>query len=269
MSELIERIAELKKSGATFCFITVVGTTGTTPRKAGARAIVFSDGRSEGTVGGGSIEVEAFRQALLVLKSGKPLLKEYHLEQLEAGAMVCGGSMSLFFEPVLPERRLTIFGGGHVGRALARVAQEAGWKITVVDERAGVLDAQFFPPGADLVCAAYPEFIARQQFSEHDWLVIVTPQHKNDEQVLEAIINSPARYIGMMGSVNKVRDVFKQLQQKGIEPTLLDKVYTPIGLNIGIETPGEIAVSIVAEMLSVYHQIEEVKSCSIKPKTLK
>lgn len=263
MSELVERIVELKKKNSTFCVITVVDSGGTTPRKAGARAIVFSDGTSEGTVGGGSIEVEAFKQASIVIKSGKPLLKNYQLQELETGPMVCGGSMTLFYEPVLPERRLTIFGGGHVGRSLARVSREAGWKITVIDDRQGVLEPQFFPSDSELICQDYTEFISNRQFGDFDWLVVVTPQHKNDEKVLEAIIKSAARYIGMMGSAKKVKDVFSNLKKNGIDEKLLKKVYAPIGLNIGIETPGEIAVSIVAEMLSVFYNIEQVKSCAV------
>jgi len=263
MSELIERIAELKKQGTTFCIVTVVASQGTTPRKAGARGLIFPDGTLEGTVGGGSIELEATSVALEVLKSNQPLLKAFQLDQLEQHeAMICGGSMTLFFEPIFPDRILTIFGGGHVGRAVARVANEAGWRIRVIDERAGVLDPQFFPDQSELIAEKYVAYIANAQFGVTDWLVILTPKHSYDEEVLEAVIHHSAAYIGMMGSPKKVAEVMESLKRKGCGEDLLKKVHAPIGLNIGTETPGEIAISIVAEMLAVLHQVKAIKSCS-------
>lgn len=260
MSEHIEKMAELKKQGKSFCIATVVDSQGTTPRKAGARALIFPDGTLAGTVGGGSIELEAIDVALDTLKSKQPLLKNFQLDQLEGhGAMICGGSMTLFFEPVLPDRTLTIFGGGHVGRAVARVAHEAGWRIRVLDEREGVLDPSFFPEQAELIHDKYLEYINSRNFGENDWLVIVTPKHRNDEEVLEAVINFPAAYIGMMGSVKKVKEVMENLKQKGFSDEILYKARAPIGLNIGSETPGEIAVSIVAEMVAVLNQVKEIR----------
>jgi xanthine dehydrogenase accessory factor len=262
MSELLERIAELKNQGKTFCIVTVVDSHGATPRKAGARGLIFPDGMLEGTVGGGNIELEAIQVAQQVIKAKQPLLKKFELKDLEVGEMICGGSMTLFFEPVLPDRVLTIFGGGHVGRAVARVAYEAGWRIRVVDDREGVLDPQFFSAQAELITEKYLNFIASQDFGANDWLVIVTPKHSHDEQVLEAVINSSAAYVGMMGSPKKVKEVMQHLKQKGISEQILSKAHAPIGLNIGTETPGEIAVSIVSEMLAVLHQVKEVRSCS-------
>ena len=260
MSELIERIADLKRQGKTFCIVTVVDSQGATPRKAGARGLVFADGSLEGTVGGGSIEVEATNIAIEVLKSRKPLLKKFQLDQLEVGGMVCGGSMTFFFEPVLPDRILTIFGGGHVGRAVARVAQEAGWKVRVIDEREGALDPQFFPDQAELIADDYLSYVSNSNFCANDWIVIVTPKHKHDELVLESVIHHPAAYIGMMGSPKKVKEVLTSLKAKGISDDILKKAHAPIGLNIGTETPGEIAVSIVAEMLAELYKVKEIKS---------
>ncbi|UCE06532.1 MAG: XdhC family protein [bacterium] len=262
MSELIERIADLKRQGKTFCIVTVVDSQGATPRKAGARGLIFPDGTLEGTVGGGNIEVEATNVAIEVLKSRKPLLKKFQLDQLEVGGMICGGSMTLFFEPVLPDRILTIFGGGHVGRAVARVAHEAGWRVRVIDEREGALDPKFFPDQAELITDSYLNYVNKSNFGAHDWIVIVTPKHKHDEQVLESVIHHPAAYIGMMGSPKKIKEVMENLKRKDISNEILKKAHAPIGLNIGTETPGEIAVSIVAEMMAVLYRVKEIKSCS-------
>jgi len=262
MSELIERIAELKSQGKTFCIVTVVDSRGATPRKAGARGLVFPGGTLEGTVGGGNIELEAVNVALQVIKSKKPLLQKYELKDLEIGGMICGGSMALFFEPVLPDRIITIFGGGHVSRSIARVAHEAGWRIRVIDEREGALDPKFFPDQAELIADKYLNYVADQNFGQNDWLVIVTPKHSNDEEVLEAIVKSSAAYIGMMGSPKKVKEVMTNLRQQGIADEFLNRVHAPIGLNIGTETPGEIAISIVAEMLAELYRVEKIQSCS-------
>ncbi len=262
MSEYIERIAELKAQGKSFCIITVVDSKGATPRKAGARAIVSKDGSSEGTVGGGAIEVEAFKVALEVLESGKASLKHYELDKLETGAMICGGSMTLYYEPVQPVRLLTIFGGGHVGRSLSRVASEAGWRIRVVDDRDGVFDKKYFPDNAEFVSANYLDFCKNQHFGENDWLAIVTPKHKHDESVLKAVITSDANYFGMMGSPKKVKEIKTSLLKQGIDEKFINKVHAPIGLNIGTETPGEIAVAIVGEMLAELYNVSKVKRCS-------
>lgn len=257
MNSLFSKISELQSQNETFCIVTVVKTAGETPRKAGARGIIFPDGTIEGTIGGGSIEAEVTAVAQKVIESGKPLLTEYPLEQVQDG-MMCGGSMTVFFEPVFPQRRITIFGGGHVGRAIAHASHIAGWQITVVDNRQDILNPQFFPPGAQLITMDYLEYTGNNTFDRNDWLVIVTPKHKYDEHVLESLVRSDAAYIGMMGSRTKITQIMNHLKDKGIGEKFLNKVYTPIGLNIGTETPGEIAISIVAEMLAVYNKLDDI-----------
>ncbi len=266
MAELIERIAELKSKNEKFCIITVVESEGSTPRTAGARAIFFADGKTEGTVGGGSIEVEAFKAAKHVLADGKPVLMKYVLDKLEQSEMMCGGTMTLFFEPVLTAHLLTIFGGGHVGKALAKIAHETGWSIRIVDDRDGILDPNQFPENTKLIAQKYVRFIEDTQFSSNDWLVIATPQHQHDELVLENVVNLLVRYIGMMGSAKKVKQIFDNLSKKGISTLALEKVHAPIGLNIGTETPGEIAISIVSEMLAIRNGIEKIGFCSTSGK---
>lgn len=262
MSELLDRIAVLKKAKQSFCIVTVVDSSGPTPRKAGARAIIFPDGSMEGTVGGGAIEVEAIKIAQSIIRQNKHHFQIFDLDRLETEAMICGGTMSLYFEPVKPSRVLTIFGGGHVGRSLARVANEAGWQIRVVDEREGIFETNYFPENAELTQDSFANFLAHTEFGSNDWIAIVTPRHKNDEQVLEAMIQSPVAYIGMMGSPKKVNEIKTNLIEKGISQEDLDNVHAPIGLNIGTETPGEIAISIVSEMLALLNDVQTIKSCS-------
>ncbi len=260
-NDLFTRITELQQQNKTFCIVTVVDSAGTTPRKAGARGLIFPDGSIEGTVGGGSIESEAIEEAKRILKIGKPLLKSYDLKNLK-NEMTCGGSMTLYYEPVLPEKMATIFGGGHVGRAVARVASIAGWRVVVVDQRREILEAHFFPEGTELIASDFAGYIQSHSFGSHDWIIIVTPQHQYDEEVLQLMLPHPVAYLGMMGSPQKIREVVKNLRRKGISEEQLAHVHTPIGLNIGTETPGEIAVAIVAEMQAVLYGIREVRSCS-------
>ncbi len=261
MPDLFKRIAELSTKNQSFCIMTVVEATGSTPRGAGARGLVFPDGKIEGTVGGGSLEQEAIQEALALLKNRQPLLKKYTLEDLDH-QMSCGGTMTVFFEPVLPQNLLTIFGGGHVGRALAQAASVADWRIRVVDNREFVLDPSAFPPNSELIFAEYPEFIKNATFTGADWLVIATPRHQYDAEVLALIIDQPVAYLGMMGSEKKVQQVKTELAKKGIGIEAFMNVHAPIGLNIGTETPGEIAISIVAEMLAVKNKIKEIRAFS-------
>ena len=262
MAYLYKRISELQQQNSTFCVVTVVATTGTTPRKAGARGIVFPDGKIEGTVGGGSIELEATETAIELLKTRKPLLKEYPLEDVKDG-MSCGGSMTLFYEPIFPQRRLTLFGGGHVGRAIAHVAVLSGWQTTVVDHRKGVLDPGYFPDEVELIASDYTNFVQEKNFDTNDWLVIVTPKHEFDEAVLQLLVSREYAYLGMMGSNKKVREIMTNLKNKGLSEKLLGKVHAPIGLNFGKETPGEIAVAIVGEMLAFLNGVKNVESCKM------
>lgn len=262
MSDLFSRIVELKQQNKKFCIITVTDSTGATPRKAGARGIVFPDSSIEGTVGGGSIEAEATKEALKIMESGQPLLKKYTLEDLKA-KMSCGGTMTMYFEPISPQRKLTIFGGGHVGRAIAPAALIAGWQVVVIDQRVEVLDHKFFPDEAELIHSDYAGYIESHKFSGSDWIVIVTPQHKYDQEVLEMFMNQKVAYLGMMGSDKKVKEVMNNLKKKGYPEDQLASVYAPVGLNLGRETPGEIAISIVSQMLAELNGIEEIISCKL------
>ena len=261
MSDIFQRIIDLKNKNKTFCIVSLVETSGETPRKAGARAIIYPDNTIENTIGGGSIELHVIKCALQAIKSGKPFYKKYILSSDEIG-MSCGGSMSFFYEPVFPQRQLIIFGGGHVGQAIAHVSSYTGWQIKVIDFRKEVLNPNYFPKGVQLIETHYKDFINDYLFTTRDWLVIVTPKHKYDQEVLELLIQKKSAYLGMMGSTKKVAEIMENLKNKGISEKALDRVYAPIGLNIGTETPGEIAIAIIAEMQAIIYGINEVKSCT-------
>ncbi|ADL12013.1 XdhC family protein [Acetohalobium arabaticum] len=176
-------------------------------------------------------------------------LKQPALNKVEIDS---GSEMEVYFEPVIEEPRLLIFGAGHVAQSLAQVSKMADFKVTVMDDREDMVNRQRYPQADKLVCAEFDEYLENVQIKENDYLVIVTRGHQHDYDVLREVIDSKARYIGMIGSSRKVKILFKNLQEKeGISQELIDKVYAPIGVDIASETPAEIAISIIAEIISI------------------
>lgn len=245
MSSLHARVAALEASGEPFVLVTVVEVSGSTPRAPGARMIVHADGRTEGTIGGGRIEHEATALALEVLADGAPRTLERALTQ-ELG-MCCGGSMRLFLEPLGAAPPLLIFGAGHVGAALSRVATAAGFRVSVADEREALLHGGGVAEAGrrfdDLEDPALP-------FGPETFVVITTHDHALDQRLLERALRRPHRWVGVIGSRRKAELTRQRLEHRGFEPELVAKVRIPIGLAIGAETPEEIAISILAELIA-------------------
>ncbi len=227
----------------------VTDTKGSTPRKAGAKMLVFEDGRIMGTVGGGSVEKQAIADALEVMKAGKPVQKFYELE--EDLAMHCGGKMTIYYEPVGKELNLYIFGAGHVGREVGSYARELGFKLHFVDNRPEIF-TQFNADYAQQHVGDYLELARTLEFSERDFVVITTQGHAFDEALLEILAPGKLMYLGMIGSRRKVAEARKRiLDQQILTPQQLDQVDMPIGVPFRAETPREIALSIVARMIDV------------------
>lgn len=245
--ELVRLSAECKDA----VIVTIISVTGSTPREEGAKMLVRADGSIVGTIGGGNLENEVVREALTAIKIGKAKLLSYHLTEGENAGMVCGGDLEVFIEPVLAEPHLFIFGGGHIGLALAKIARLTGFKIIVIDDRPDFAVAQRFPEAEQTLVTDYNDAFSNLNVKNSDYIVILTHAHKNDEVVLEQALKTNARYIGMIGSQKKNETIFTHLRAKGFQKECLDKVYTPVGLRIRAQTPAEIAVSILAEMIKV------------------
>jgi xanthine dehydrogenase accessory factor len=239
----------------------VVRTTGSAPRKAGARMLVFPDGSSHGTVGGGILETKVMEDATRFFAASGPdrpadtLFKNYIL-QTEGEAAIgsfCGGSADVFFEYFETAPPLVIFGAGHCGRALAQAAAWLDFRILLVDQRTELLDEV---PRWGLARAAGTFHLSIPEgdlpvIDHRSFVVIMTSSHDVDEQILRRVIRSGAAYIGMIASRNKARLIRERLQQDGYTEAELSRVHMPIGLPIGSETPAEIAVSILGEMVAV------------------
>ena len=341
---ICQKVAEFIDSGEVFAVALVLKAEGSTPRKAGVRAIIDKTGKIHGTLGGGLVEAEAQRRAVEACRSKQPVVFEMNLygDDRTGDVPICGGSMRIlvdptaakdrasyagmaeavrsrqqgvmlttvrtetqtkvraqwfvqeaipsdaafpdadnirscltherpqlfvkpdggasptlqvFVEPVIPKPLLLIAGGGHIGQALALQASLIGFDITVIDDRAEFVDPALYPEGTATRCGDIPEQIAAGPIASDTYIVIVTRGHKLDAEALEACINSPAAYVGMIGSRRKVALMRQNFIESGIVTAeQFERVFTPIGLDIGAVTVPEIAASITAELIAVRRQ---------------
>jgi len=233
---------------------TVVRDSGSVPRRTGAKMMVYGDGRTRGTVGGGIFEVLVVRDALACLQSGRSGTRSYTFSPKgtakDAFGAVCGGRVELFLEAVMPPDRLLIVGGGHCGKALAQAASLLNFSIVVADDREEYAKSEEYPfTGVEAVLHLPADFEGLPAPDPQSYVVLVSKGFLTDEAALRRVIDSPAAYIGMIGSVNKRETVFDKLRADGITEEQLARVHAPIGLEIGADTPQEIAVSILAQII--------------------
>ncbi len=263
MFEIYEKLVELIRSGKRAIIVTVTEVSGSVPRHAGSKMIVYPDGKIFGSIGGGKIEHEVINDALELMSKEKVCKKNYALtEDLD---MLCGGSVEFLFEPVGDMDKLIIFGAGHIGLELFRLAKKAGFLVSDVDNRPEFANSDRFPDVVEIFAGDYEKMLPKINCSSRTFVVIVTHGHKHDEPILHYCIQQPFAYLGMIGSKRKTLIMFKNLQEKGISGEQLSGVHSPIGLNIGTETPFEIAVSILSEIIAVRNKVA-VDSLSMKIK---
>jgi xanthine dehydrogenase accessory factor len=253
--EVFAALSDALARGEEVALVTITASTGSTPQRVGAKMLVFADGRTVGTIGGGCYENDAFWKAREAIKARRPLNVKYELTDdiAEESGLICGGQMEVFIEPVEPAPDVYIFGAGHVGASLARMAHDTGFRVHVVDDREKFADAERFPAGVDVVVDDIPEWLHAHQLPPTAYGVIVTRGHKHDLDALRALAPANLRYIGLIGSKAKVKRIFDALRAEGATPEMLSRVHAPIGLDIGAITPQEIAVSILAELIAVKH----------------
>jgi xanthine dehydrogenase accessory factor len=245
--------AEALKRGEATALVTVVRANGSTPQRAGAKMLVFADGRTVGTIGGGCYENDAFWKAREALASGRPALLHYHLNDdfAQENGLICGGQMDVHVDPLLPSPHLYIIGAGHVGWHLARAAADAEFRIHVVDDREKFANRERFPQAADVVVEPIPDWLHRTELPASAYVVIVTRGHQNDLEALRALAARDLRYLGLIGSRAKVTRIYDALVAEGMPAECLARVHAPIGLDIGAVTPAEIAISILAQLIAV------------------
>jgi xanthine dehydrogenase accessory factor len=253
MDDIYQEIVRVKAEGEEAALVTIVSATGSTPREEGAKMLVKPDGSILGTIGGGSLEVQVIEEAVKVIKQGKPKRLHMSLTAKETGevGMICGGELEVFIEPILSPPTLYIFGGGHISLSLAKMGKLLGFKIAVIDDRPEFASSERFPEADVILAEDFTKSFPKIKIDKSSYIVIVTRGHQHDELVLEWAVGTPAKYIGMIGSKTKVKAIFSHLLAKGKSKEQLDRVHAPIGLEIEAQTPEEIAVSILAEVIKV------------------
>ena len=251
--ELLEELLRARRKRLPCVLVTVAATTGSVPREAGAKMLVYADRTISGTIGGGKFEALVVDDCLTSLREKRTLLKRYPLHEASAESFgaICGGESTVVIEPQNGERAIYLVGGGHVSRAIAKLAVECRMHVTVVEQRAEMLDS--FPSPVQCVADVdAPTFIAGHEWQDDEALLLVSRNHDLDREALGAALRSEGiKYLGMIGSRRKVRYVFDALRAIGITDAQLSRVYAPLGLDIGADSPIEIAISALAEILQV------------------
>jgi xanthine dehydrogenase accessory factor len=233
--------------------VTVVRANGSTPQRAGAKMLVFADGRTIGTIGGGCYENDACLKGRDAIASGRQSLLHYELNDdfAQENGLICGGQMDVHVDPLAPAPRLYVIGGGHVGWQLGRMAVDAGFRLHVVDDREKFANRERFPTADEIVVEPIAEWLHRAEIPSSAYVVIVTRGHQNDLEAMRALAARDLRYLGLIGSRAKVARIRTLLLSEGMPPECLDRVHSPIGLEIGAITPAEIAISILAQLIAV------------------
>lgn len=251
------------KRGERIAIATVVKTIGAAPCGVGAKMLVRADGSTSGSFSGPPIDVQVAQTATQALREGQSHLAHVHLDPDQAVGS-CGATLELFIEVLLPEPRLIIAGAGQVAQALTTLANMLDFRIIVVDDRRDLANPQLFGDKVQLLFGDIPQTIRELEPDAASWIVIVTRGHTTDKDALRAALETNARYVGMIGSPGKIKNIFRHLFDDGIPRERLAQVHTPIGLDIGAETPEEIALSIAAEMLMVRKQGTGVPLVSLR-----
>jgi xanthine dehydrogenase accessory factor len=271
--DIYEEIARLRRAGVKSALATIVNVRGSIPSYESAKLLVREDGSIFGTVGGGCVEAEVWTAARKVMEAEKPQLLTFNLNNdpsYDTG-LLCGGTLEVFVEPILPTPDLYIFGAGHVSLSLSKIASLAGFRTIIIDDRANYANRERFPEAAEIYADDFEKVFEKLEPNSSSYLIAVTRGHKDDMRVLRWAVGTPARYIGMIGSKRKVLEIVHYLEEKeSIAHAQLDRVHAPIGLEIGAITPEEIAVAVVAEMIAVRRNSLAAPSADskVRPKSI-
>jgi xanthine dehydrogenase accessory factor len=254
MSEILKEAFRRMNKGEIIALVTVVQTEGSTPREVGAKMIVNKNGLIAGTIGGGVTEGKVIEEVKQALKEGKGKLLTYRLTKeqaaLDEGA-ICGGEMKVFIDILQPKEEVLIFGAGHIAVCVSKLAKMVGFKVTIIDDRKEFANQDRFPWADEIIVEEIEDSLIQLNITSSTYIIVLTRGHLKDEDVLASVIRSGAVYIGMIGSRKKNATIFQHLIKKGISQEELNKVHAPIGIVIKAQTPEEIAVSIMAEIIQI------------------
>ena len=251
--DIYDEVVRLRRLGQKSAIATIVQVHGSIPSFESAKLLVREDGSMIGTVGGGCVEAEVWNAAREVMETERPRHMSFNLGQDAAldNGLICGGQLDVFVEPVIPAPRAFIFGAGHISKSLSKVLTLAGFLTTVIDDRETFANRERFPEADEVLSGEYEAICSTLPITEGSYIVIVTRGHRDDMRVLRWASGTPARYISMIGSKRKVISVIKELEKEGISRASMDRIFAPMGLEIGAVSPEEIAISVAAEMIAM------------------
>ncbi|MFY9307645.1 MAG: XdhC family protein [Bacteroidia bacterium] len=255
MNNIYKKILQIESGNAKAALCTIISTKGSSPRKTGAKMLVYQNGKIEGTIGGGALEKKVIEQALAVLKNNEATIVAHNLvSQL---AMCCGGTVEIFIEPIMNKKQLYIFGAGHIGKSLAKFAIELDFEVTLIDERSEAFDTNDFT-ACTTINTHHANAIEQLVFSENTFVVILTHNHAYDREILALSSQKPHQYIGMIGSERKVAIAKKNIvASQLLTEEQAASIDMPIGLDIEAITPQEIAISILAKLIDVRNKSDK------------
>ena len=251
--EVFRAVHEVLERGESAALVTIIATEGSTPQRVGAKMLVYPDGRTIGTIGGGCYENDAFWKARRALDLRKPLVAKYELadDMAEESGLICGGQMEVYIEPLESSPHLYLVGAGHVAYHLGRLASTVGFRVHVIDDREKFSNTERFPDAFEVAVDNIPEWLEKTKMPAHAYAVILTRGHRHDLDALRALATRDLYYLGLIGSKAKVTRLHKALRDEGIRVENPERLYAPVGLDIGAISPEEIAVSILAELIAV------------------
>jgi xanthine dehydrogenase accessory factor len=267
MEDIYEEIVRIKNQGDICALASIVKVKGSTPRAEGSKMLVRSDGTMLGSIGGGCLEASVWEAAREVIRLETSKVMDFDLTGREdtPEGLICGGIMQVLVEPILPQPTVFILGAGHIGFAVARMAKITGFEVVVIDERPAYANKERFPDAGHIYVEDPAGMVPKLNINKASYLVIACRGHLEDQEVLAEALKTPAGYIGMLGSKKKVKTVFANLIKLGISEESLKRVHAPIGIPIATDTPEEIAVSILAEMIDIRRRNKKKAKEADKP----
>jgi xanthine dehydrogenase accessory factor len=249
---IVRALSAAVEGGEAVVLATIVETRRSVPRHAGTKMLVYRDGRTIGTVGGGEMESKAVAAAHETLRTGKPRLVEYELIDPDRGDPgICGGELKLYLEPYMPAYTVFVIGCGHVGRTVIDLAHWLGYRTVAVDDRAELVTAEALPNADERFSGTVEEALQTHEITAETAVIVVTRSPEIDATIVPLLLRTPAPYIGVMGSKKRWQSTRQQIIAGGTSPADIDRVHVPIGLDIHAETLEEIAVSIMSEVIKV------------------
>ncbi|MDO5563773.1 MAG: xanthine dehydrogenase accessory protein XdhC [Eubacteriales bacterium] len=270
MDEIFEKTEKEFLHGAGIELVKIIDSKGSTPRSKGAYMIVTERNEARGTIGGGKVEYLATLKALELLKEKKNGEYNYNLDREgnEQIGMVCGGDIKVSFTYLEPSNeslkilkdldiennfggRVYIFGAGHVSQCLEKVLNFIGFDTIIIDDREEFANKEKFPLSKEIIVSNYDDIMSKINIKENDYVAIMTRGHAFDYEVEKQVLNTKAKYIGVIGSHKKIKVINEKLMKDGFSEERIKEVHTPIGLEIGAQTPEEIAISVAAEIIQI------------------